>query len=489
MRLSLAFVRFLFHWGFMTEDILIFIDALPDWVLIAVPMLLAALFGWVCAGLWQRGTLHEAQRAAATADAQLAAVREQLVQREAQANELRDGTTDLAAENSALRARLEAQASQFAQQAKTLGDVRGELEKEMKLLAQQALQSNQQNFITMANQVFEKHRTAASGDLAQKKESIAAMLKPLGETVARYQKEQREAYGNLSQEVQSLARQSATAASATGKLVNALRASPKTRGRWGEHQLKTVLELAGMSEHVDFETEKTLQGMEGTVRPDAVIRLPGERFIVVDAKTSLSGYLEALETDDPALQDAALLKHAKEIRSHMRGLAEKKYWTALPFTPDFVAMFIPGENFFAAAAERDPTLFEDAVAKKVLIVTPTTLVALSKAIAYGWRQETMSKNAAEIAETGQELYKRLANLGQRVSDLGDALTQSVNRYNGFIGTLEGQVMPQARKFNDLQVEGSQDPLPKLEVLDADPRDPKRGRDLQFDFDVPPKQVQ
>ena len=184
-----------------------------------------------------------------------------------------------------------------------------------------------------------------------------------------------------------------------------------------------------------------------------------------------------------------MAKHAKEIRTHMRGLAEKKYWTALPFTPDFVAMFIPGENFFAAAAERDPTLFEDAVAKKVLIVTPTTLVALSKAIAYGWRQEVMSKNATEIAETGQELYKRLANLGQRVTDLGDALTQSVNRYNGFIGTLEGQVMPQARKFNDLQVEGSQDPLPKLEVLDADPREPKRGRDLLFDFDVPPKQVQ
>ena len=244
-----------------------------------------------------------------------------------------------------------------------------------------------------------------------------------------------------------------------------------------------------MAEHVDFETEKTLEGMEGKVRPDAVIRLPGERFIVVDAKTSLAGYLEALETDDPNVQEAALAKHAREIRTHMRGLAEKKYWSALPFTPDFVAMFIPGENFFAAAAERDPTLFEDAVAKKVLIVTPTTLVALSKAIAYGWRQEVMSQNASEIAETGQELYKRLANLGQRVSDLGDALTQSVNRYNGFIGTLEGQVMPQARKFNDLQVEGSQDPLPKLDVLDADPREPKRGRDLLFDFDVPPKQVQ
>lgn len=468
---------------------MLWIDALPDWVLIAVPMMLAALFGWLAAGLWQRSSIREAERAAAVAEAQLDAVKDELTRKDTLLSDARDSATDLAAENSGLKARLDAQQAQFAQQAKTLTDLRGELEREMKLMAQQALQSNQQSFITMANQVFEKHRTAASGDLAQKKDSIAALLKPLGETVARYQKEQREAYGNLSQEVQSLAKQSASAASATGKLVNALRASPKTRGRWGEHQLKTVLELAGMSEHVDFETEKTLQGMEGTVRPDAVIRLPGERFIVVDAKTSLSGYLEALETDDPAMQDAALAKHAKEIRTHMRGLAEKKYWSALPFTPDFVAMFIPGENFFAAAAERDPTLFEDAVAKKVLIVTPTTLVALSKAIAYGWRQETMSRNAAEIAETGQELYKRLANLGQRVTDLGDALSQSVNRYNGFIGTLEGQVMPQARKFNELSVEGSQDPLPKLDVLDADPREPKRGRDLQFDFDVPPKQVQ
>lgn len=473
----------------MIEDILLFIDQLPNWVLVAVPMVLSALVGWVAASLWQRGTVLEAQKLAAYAEAQLAGMSDQLASRDQMLSDARDGATDLAAENSALNARLDAQKMQFEQQAKTLGDLRAELEREMKLMAQQALQNNQQSFINMANQVFEKHRVAAAGDLNQKKDVIAAMLKPLGESVQRYQKEQREAYGNLSQEVKSLAQQSADAARTTGKLVNALRASPKTRGRWGEHQLRNVLELAGMAEHVDFETEKTLEGMEGKVRPDAVIRLPGERFIVVDAKTSLAGYLEALETDDPNVQEAALAKHAREIRTHMRGLAEKKYWSALPFTPDFVAMFIPGENFFAAAAERDPTLFEDAVAKKVLIVTPTTLVALSKAIAYGWRQEVMSQNASEIAETGQELYKRLANLGQRVSDLGDALTQSVNRYNGFIGTLEGQVMPQARKFNDLQVEGSQDPLPKLDVLDADPREPKRGRDLLFDFDVPPKQVQ
>ena len=464
-------------------------DSVFFWIVVLAAMAFAGLVSWIVAGVVQRRDLLDAQKRAAYAEAQLAGMDDQLQAREQALEEVRGHASELHAQNSGLQARLQAQKEQVEQQAKTLSDVRAELEREMKLLAQQALQSNQQSFIAMANQVFEKHRVAAAGDLNQKKDSIAALLKPLGETVQRYQKEQREVYGNLSQEVKSLAAQSASAASETSKLVNALRAAPKTRGRWGEHQLRNVLELAGMAEHVDFETEKTLHAVDGNLRPDAIIRLPGERFIVVDAKTSLSGYLEALETDDPSAQEACFAKHAREIRTHMRGLAEKKYWTALPFTPDFVAMFIPGENFFAAAAERDPTLFEDAVAKKVLIVTPTTLVALSKAIAYGWRQETMARNAAEIAETGQELYKRLANLGQKVGDLGDALNQSVNRYNGFIGTLEAQVMPQARRFNELQVEGSQDPLPKLEGLDSNVREPKRDKDLQFDFDVPPKQVQ
>ena len=259
------------------------------------------------------------------------------------------------------------------------------------------------------------------------------------------------------------------ASAQTRRLVNALRAAPKTRGRWGEHQLHNVMELSGMSPYCDFLTEQTIANDDGRVRPDVIIRLPGERRIVVDAKTSMAAYLDAVEAVDDDVREAHLVTHARQLRTHMRLLSGKAYWDALPVTPDFVAMFIPGENFYAAAIERDPQLFEDAISSKVLIVTPTTLIALAKAIAMGWRQEGLAENARKIGDLGRELYKRLATMGGHVAGVGAGLDSAVKRYNEMVGSLEGRVMTQARKFNELELDGTQVPLPELKPVEIEAR--------------------
>lgn len=351
--------------------------------------------------------------------------------------------------------------------------MRSEVESKMQALAGAALKDSQASFLNLANEVFAKHREGAAATLEARQKEIAALLAPLNLHLEEYKKGLGEietararAYGGLSEEMKALAQMQAEASAQTRKLVNALQAAPKTRGRWGEHQLHNVMELSGMSAHVDFLPEQTLGGEDGRLRPDVIIRLPGERRIVVDAKTSMAAYLDAIEATDDETREAYLATHARQLRTHMRLLAGKQYWDALPCTPDFVAMFIPGENFYAAAIERDPALFEDAVASKVLIVTPTTLIALAKAIAVGWRQEKIAENARRVGELGRELYRRLATMGTHVAGMGAGLDNAVKRYNDLVGSLESRVLPQARRFTELELEGTQEPLAELRTLET-----------------------
>ena len=361
----------------------------------------------------------------------------------------------------------------------TLTTLRGEFEQTMKGLAADALQQSQESFLGLANEVFDKHHKGAAATLDQRQKDIAALLAPINKSLEDYktglgeiEKARAAAYGGLSEEMRALVSMQADASAQTRKLVNALRAAPKTRGRWGEHQLHNVMELSGMSPYCDFVAEQTIDGDDGRLRPDVIIRLPGERRIVVDAKTSMAAYLDAVEAADDETREAHLTSHARQLRTHMRLLAGKQYWDALPCTPDFVAMFIPGENFYAAAIERDPQLFEDAIGSKVLIVTPTTLIALAKAIAIGWRQETLAENARKIGDAGRELYKRLAVMGDHVGRLGAGLDSAVRHYNNFVGSLESRVMPQARKFTELDVDGTQSALAELKPVETQTRLPR-----------------
>jgi DNA recombination protein RmuC len=377
-------------------------------------------------------------------------------------------------------------AERGAQQQKVaeLTTLRGEIELKMQALATDALKGNQQSFLTLAEQVFARHKQTAAETLEQRQKAIEALVTPIQQSLEAYrnglgeiEKAREAAYGGLIAHLQEVVRAQTDTSKETRKLVTALQAAPKTRGRWGEQQLHNVMELSGMTPYIDFDPERTIAGEDGRLRPDIIIRLPGDRRIVVDAKTSMAAYLDAVEAGDSDARDTHLDRHARQLRTHMKQLAGKAYWEALPFTPDFVVMFIPGENFFAAAVERDPQLFEDAVAERVLIVTPTTLIALAKAIAFGWRQEKVADNARKVAELGRNLYRRLATMGGHVVDVGRGLEGAVRRYNDLVGSLEQSVMPQARRFNELEVEGTQDALPELRPVEIGTRQVRGDRDL------------
>jgi DNA recombination protein RmuC len=378
------------------------------------------------------------------------------------------------------RTRIEVTAKEQAQahqeKLAALTEVRGEIEKDLKNITADALRANQGAFLELANQVFEKHKTGADAGLEARQKAVEAMVGPLHETLQSYrqqvdamEKTRSQAYGALSTELRAVAETQNAVRTETSKLVQALRAAPKTRGRWGEHTLRNVLELSGLSAYCDYSTEESFERDSGTLRPDVIIRLPGGRSIVVDAKTSLSGYLDAVEALDEVERDRHLALHAAQLRAHVKQLAAKAYWDGLTVTPDFVVMFVPGDNFYAAAVERDASLFEDAAAQRVIIVTPATLIALAKAVAFGWRQEKVAENAQRVHALGRDLYRRMITMTEHIDRCGEALGRSVKYFNQFVGSLEQSVMPQVRRFNELEVEGTATEIAALERVDTEPR--------------------
>ncbi len=410
-------------------------------------------------------------------------------------HQARENLARLRAEQAASQAAMREREAALEKKINELTKLRGEMARDFETLAINVLKSSQSSFLALANETMQKHRSGAEMELQRRTEAIQGLIKPVEETLKRYEsnlqaleRTRQEAYGSLSAELKNVVATQSAVRAETNRLVNALRAAPKTRGRWGEHQLQNIMELSGMTEHVDFITQVSMQGEDGRLVPDAIIRLPGGRAVVVDAKTSMSAYLEALDAHEDAEKERLLSQHADQIRTHMKQLGSKKYWDALDVAPDFVAMFIPGDNFFAAAIERDPSLFEDAVANRVLLVTPTTMIALTKAIAYGWRQERMAENARQVADLGRELYRRLAKMGSHVLRTGKSLDVAVKSYNQLVGSLESSVMPQARRFNDLEIAASHESLPVLDPVEADVREPVKGRDLEMPGDQPAAKV-
>lgn len=380
----------------------------------------------------------------------------------------------------------------LAQKAKTIAETRLEeanknIEEQKRLLEQaqeklttafqalsgEALKSNNQAFLELAKENLNVILSKAKGDLDNKETAIKNIVQPLTETLQRYEKQINElektriaAYSNLDNQIKSLLVSEQQLQKETGNLVSALR-RPEVRGRWGEITLKRVVELAGMSEHCDYIEQVSVSTEDGRLRPDMIIHLPNEREIVVDSKVSLDSYLDAIVQDTEEKKKIFLVKHSQQVKKHIKALSEKNYWNQFPKAPEFVVMFMPGEPFLSAALENDPALIEDGMASKVIIATPTTLIALLRAIAYGWRQEQAAKSAQQIAELGKELYKRFEPFLEHVHRTGSSLSQAVISFNKMANSLESRIMPAARKFKELGASEDKE-LPEVTPIEQIP---------------------
>ncbi len=343
-------------------------------------------------------------------------------------------------------------------------------------ISAEALKNNNEAFLSLAETKLREVRTAAAADIEQRKTAIAHLLEPMQKTLGDVDREIKESErrriqssAELIQRITSLDTAGKDLRSETGKLVDALK-RPGVRGRWGELQLKRVVELAGMIERCDFVEQHTVTNGDGDrrMRPDVIIKLPGGKHIVIDAKAPLDAYLRALEAPDEASRQALLCEHAKQVRTHVSQLSAKGYAAHVHPSPDFVVMFLPGEMFFSAALEQDPSLIEFGVEQHVIPASPTTLIALLRAVAYGWQQEAMEENARKISDLGRQLYDSVGKLGEHFENLGTKLKGSLEAYNSAVGSLEGNVLVKARKFKELQASAVED-LPAIEPVDRVPR--------------------
>jgi DNA recombination protein RmuC len=318
--------------------------------------------------------------------------------------------------------------------------------------------------VEAARNAFLQTQQSARAEVAQAVSPVRESLDRVDSKIQELEKARAGAYGALQEQVRSLIETQSQLRAETGKLVTALR-TPHVRGHWGEIQLRRVVEMAGMLDHCDFTAQTTLFGDEGRLRPDLLVRLPGGRTVVVDAKTPLEAYLRAIEATDETTRKARLADHARQVRTQMTALSRKSYWDQFDQAPEFAVLFLPGECFFSAALEADPSLIEFGAAQNLILATPTTLIALLRAVAYGWRQERLAENAAEISALGKDLYKRLSDMGDHWNKVGRSLERAVESYNSATGSLESRVMVSARRFADLKTAPLGVEIPELEPVD------------------------
>jgi DNA recombination protein RmuC len=383
-----------------------------------------------------------------------------------------EDNTRLAADVAALRAegaRLAALNAQLSTQLEAERTAHERLANEFKALSAEALMHNNESFLKLAQATLEKYQEGAKGDLAARQQAVEALVKPLKESlekvdnkIAEIEKARAGAYGQLSEQLKSLGTAQSSLQAEAAKLATALRSST-TAGTWGELQLRRVVEMSGMTSYCDF-LEQVTPGSGERDRADMVVRLPGGQQIVVDSKAPNEAYREAANASDETIRAAKLAEHAAKVRGHIDALGAKNYWEQFQPSPEFVVLFLPGDQFLSGALQADPTLI-----KKVLLATPATLIALLKAAAYGWRQESVSKNAEAIATLGRELHDRIATFAEHIENVGAGLKSALGHYNRAVGSYEAALLPGARKFVELGAKGAKE-LPEPARLDVAPRD-------------------
>jgi DNA recombination protein RmuC len=384
------------------------------------------------------------------------------------------------------RADLEHERDRAAERLATINDAQERLSSSFKALSAEALQASMAQLSELARSQLRATQAEATGDLEKRQHAVEQLVGPLKEQLGRVDsqlvrldQERRESRGRLEAQLRTLTETGERLRTETGALVTALR-KPNARGQWGQMQLRNVVELAGMVRHCDFVEQSSLGGDERTLRPDLIVNLPGGKHVVVDAKAPLQGVLDAYQAHDEAERERHLRDHARLLRKHVKALSDKAYWAGLDSAPDMVVMFLPGEHLYGAALEADPTLIEDAMARRVLIATPTTLLAMLHSVAYGWQQERVAASAQEISDLGRELHTRLVKLTTLLGTLGTRLNSTVRAYNEAVGSYEARVLPGARRFSEHGAVAEGRELPELEPVTVSAR-PVHAAELQLDL--------
>jgi len=437
-------------------------------VVVILLTLAALLIGAAIAWLATRSQMAALTERKAELDRDLLGANTRLVQQQS------ENAATLAAK-AAAEATLESERRSTKEKLDLLNIASEEMKTQFKALASAALESSNANFLQLAKGTLEKYQSEARGELEKREKAVETLVKPISDSlkqvdehVRELEKLRAEAYGGLSSQVASLLETQKALQAETGNLVKAMR-EPQARGRWGELQLRRCLELAGMLGHCDFLEQVSVSFDEGHKRPDVVVTLPGEKNIVIDAKVPLTAYLAALEAQDEVTRKARLAGHARQVRQHIESLGAKSYWNQFEPTPEFVVLFLPGEVFFRAAMDEDAELIEYGVSRKVIVASPTTLIALLRAVAYGWNQKNLAESAREISAAGKTLYQRLSAMARNFEDIGKKLGGAVESYNKAVGSMERSVFPIARRLPDLDHSLSAEDLPDLHQVKKSPR--------------------
>jgi DNA recombination protein RmuC len=415
----------------------------------------------------------EQERNAALQD--VATLRAQNAERAGEADRLRTDLATIRADRDAARTELateHARSETFEARLVELRDAKDVMAAQFGDVANKLLSDAQKTFLDRADARFRQSEESAGQNLKSMLQPVSDRLQRYEEGVAKVEAERRDAFGDLKGQIEQMRLGQEKVSTEAAKLVNSLRNAPKSRGRWGEQQLKNVLETCGLSEHTDFQTEVSVavgdadERAGARLRPDAIIRVPGGRALVIDAKVSLNAYQDAFGAVDEAERLVGLAAHAASMRAHVNGLGNKAYWSQFADTPDYVIMFVPGEHFLSAALEHDPTLWDFAFEKRVLLATPTNLIAIARTVAAVWRQEKLANEARKIGELGKEMHDRLAKVADDLRKVGVGLNSAVKNFNGFTNSFNGRLMVTGRKFRDLNIETGARDLEDVSSIDA-----------------------